>query len=425
MGLLELCFLSLLLPQQPAPQLPSASPDPATATAARQEPAPVAGDQPDPAEVLAMQAAERAGKDVDLQALEKLAGSHHAAIASRAAWLLGQQLSPQALEVLQTVATSVPHPDARIQAMAALLQKGNKNSVTAATAGLDDGDRRVRALAAQVLGKLRRPTSKAALLALLDRSTRATNSSEPAIDVQAAILALNDMAATDQLLPAATAVQAGAANSCGQALTFYFQNLSPKLPKAEEVTLLLSVLDHREAMLRRYAISRLGELAEPTTAVALERRLGSEGPELRPLLEVALTRVRNQKHGDQPAQPTAENPGFLAGLQQRWNGLSEQQQMVTAGFGGLFVLACTFVGFMWRRRRRALVAATHASVTDLIAPSEEYLEDLEVKAQELASEAETVELEETNFGDELRPGEETAWGASMPRRVGVRAADDS
>lgn len=372
-----------------------------------------------------MQAAERAGKDADVQALEKLAGSHHAAIASRATWLLGQQHAPQALEMLQGLATAAPQPDARVQAMAALLQKGNTNSVTAAVAGLDDADRRVRALAAQVLGKLRRPTSKAALLALLDRSTRATYGKEPAIDVQAAILALNDMAATDQLLPAATAVQAGTTTGCGQALTFYFQNLSPKLPKAEEVTLLLSVLDHRETMLRRYGISRLGELAEPTTAVALERRLGSEGPELRPLLEVALARVRNQAHGDQPTEPAVENHGFVAGLQQRWNDLSEQQQFVTAGFGGLFVLACTFVGFMWRRRRRALVAATHAPVADLIAPSEEYLEDLEAKAQELATEAETVELEETNFGDQLRPGEETAWGASMPRRVGVPAEDDS
>ena len=63
------------------------------------------------------------------------------------------------------------------------------------------------------------------------------------------------MAATDQLLPAATAVQAGTTTGCGQALTFYFQYLSPKLPKAEEVSLLLSVLDHREAMLRRYGIS--------------------------------------------------------------------------------------------------------------------------------------------------------------------------
>jgi hypothetical protein len=63
----------------------------------------------------------------------------------------------------------------RAQALQGLLRHHDVSSLATATAALEDSDRTVRTLAAELLGKLRRPTSIEPLLAVLDR-TRSSGS---------------------------------------------------------------------------------------------------------------------------------------------------------------------------------------------------------------------------------------------------------
>ena len=281
MRLLELCLLPLLSPQEPAPQPAVPSPAPAAETAVPSS--------SDDKQALAVQ--ERAGEKADPAVLAALASSVDAAVGARAAWRLGACKGPAVLEALQTVATKSPHADARAHAMQALMKANDVGSTATAIAALEDADRRVRTFAAQALGRLRRPAAKEPLLGLLDH-TRTHAEPGVATDVQAALLALNDLAATDLLLRAATAVHDGKAEGAGAALAFCCQSMSPQMPRAEEVTFLLAVLGHREQLVRRYAISRIAELDEPSAAAALEGRLAQEGDELRPLVQIALAQVR-------------------------------------------------------------------------------------------------------------------------------------
>lgn len=411
------------LPQEPTAPAPTPSapskPQPNAQSKATPPTATAAASTAPASDLEALQRLERDGKKANLAAAAALAASNDAAVASRATWLLSQIEDPNQPEALHELATKAPQADARLQAMAALLRQGQVRSVATATTGLDDPDRRVRAVAAQVLGKLRRPTSVAPLLALLDRRAPEDHGATPAIDVQAAILALHDLGAKDQLLATATAVQNGKVAGCGQALAFTFQDLSPQCAPKDELALLLAVLDHREPLLRRYAIGRLGELGDATAASALERRLGSEGAELRPLVEVALARVRKQAHGTESQATEAAADGPLQAVQQRWAGLTPPQQFILVGFGCLFVLAIGFVVIMVRRRSASVLSGTTTAVTDLVAPSDEYVAELAAEAEQIAAEAETIELDEPHGGDTLLPGEETAWAASVPDRDGT------
>jgi HEAT repeat protein len=411
MGLLELCLLPLLLPQQPASQAPTASPAPVAAATAPQgdgRPATAPAATADPVEVTELKAAEQGLATIDIEQLVALTASANPAVATRATWLLGQRKEPKAFEHLHELARSAPHTDMRLQAMSALLRHGNPTSAATAIAGLDDEDARVRSVAAQLLGRLRNPAGAAPLLALLDRSKKAKSQgpNQTTIDLQAAILALNDMEATEHLLTAATAIDASKAPGTGQALTFYFQNLSPRLAPRDEALLLVGVLGHRESMLRRYAIERLADLADPTASAALEGRLAQEGPELRPLLEVALARVRKQEHGQAQDAPKAPTDDVVQQLRERWSAMSQQQQYVTAGFAGLFVISSIFVFSMWRRRSRELLADDVPAVADLVAPSEEYLEELENEAAMAAEEAEAMAQTELTGGEEEQSAED-------------------
>jgi len=368
MLLLELCLLPLLSAQVPAPQVPPGD-------VPRAQAAPTA----EPADVAALAAAERAGADADVAVLAACTASPNAAVANRAAWLLARCLVPAATSPLQEVARASPHADARLLAMQALVRIGAPASVAVGCAALADQDRRVRTVAAQLLGRLRAPAGAPALLALLDRSSRLPAEDGPATDAAAALLALCDLADPANLLPAATTVHAGQQRGLGQALAFGFQTLSPKLDRPAEVTLLVAVLDHREALLRRYAITRLGELADPVSALALERRLASEGDELRPLVEVALARTRRQQHGRSDDGAT-----LLASLREAWNGLSETQRLAAGVSGGVLLLLLACAAIAVALRRRAAAQYDSEAATELVAPSDEYLAELERQARELA-----------------------------------------
>jgi HEAT repeat protein len=422
MGLSELCLSTLLSLPQPAPQTPMAAPVPAPVVPAS-TPAPTPSTQ-DPAatDAARLALAERTGKPVPIDALTQFLGAADAAVAARAAWLLGRHQDAAALPMLATAATTSAHTSVRLQAMAALLRHGSQRSLDAAIRGLDDADVQVRTIAAQLLGRLRSEAGRAPLLALLDRRAKADAGQGPTTDLQAAILALHDMEATAQLLPAATALNDSKVAGCGQALTFYFQSLSPRLPTSDEATLLLSVLDHREAMLRRYAISRLGELRVATTATALEQRLGVEGPELRPLLEVAIHQVRDQQHG---APTDASMPdGLLASLRQRWQSMPETQQLATAGFGGLLLVAAAALAIVWRRRRAALLDESAPAAVDLVAPSEEYLQAEVEAAEAAATDAIAADADADVIDVETVPGAFSTDGSSDAADTGLEVAED-
>lgn len=357
MGLLATCLLPLLAPQAP-------NPTPVTPT----PPAVVAPSQ-DPLDLAAVRAAEADDAKAEPAALVRAATGSDAALAARAAWLLarGDQLDRQSF--LQQVVATSPHADARLQAMQALLRKPEVGSTTTAVGALDDQDRRVRTLAAQLLGALARPTSREPLLALLQAQKNAA--AGPATDVQAALLALHDLDAHDLLLRAATAVHDSDAQGVGEALAFCLQQLAPKLDRDQQQLLALGLLDHREPLARRFAITRLAELGDATTMKALEGRLATEGPELRPLVEVALAHLRR----DSDHAPDADAAGALHGLDTKvrawWQQSSPMEQGLVASSPVVVFVLLLLV--LRRRRSDADPQQDGAAAAALVQPSAEFV----------------------------------------------------
>lgn len=374
MGLLELCLLPLLSPQEPAvTPAPESTPPAVSATPAS------------PEDLQDLLTAERAGEKANLVVLRRLCDSNTVPIAARAAWLLGRSKDPRAIELCCEVATAGHHVEARVQAMNALMLHKDPNSLASATTALQDGDRSVRALAAQLLGKLGRPTAADPLLAMIEHG-RNDVTAGPATDVQAALVALHDLKAARSLLRVATAIHDSKIKGTGEALAYCFQGLSPTLDQPQEVTTLLAVLDHREPLVRRYAIGRLAQIGDPNTASALEGRLGTESAELRPLVEVALSQVRS----DHSAVSADEFDRALANLQKlgamaesKWATLEDWQRWaVGAAPVGLILLWWAFGRLRRRHAARSVAMATAA----LVNPSEEYLEQMEAEAEEQAME---------------------------------------
>jgi hypothetical protein len=382
MGLLELCLLSLMSPQAPTAPAPAAS---AAAAVAAPTTAPAASSNDRDALV----ALERAGDKAPSEELVRLASVEDPAIAARAAWILARGKDATRVEPLQRVVAGSPHATARAQALQGLLRHHDVSSTATAIAALDDGDRTVRTLAAELLGKLRRPTAIEPLLAVLDRARSGTQPG-PATDLQAALLALHDLGASEHLLRAATAIQDGKAEDTGAALTFLLQGLAGKLDPARQQTLALALLDHRELLVRRFAIGRLAELGQPSAASALEGRLAKEGDELRPLVEVALAQVRK----DDLQPPTDEleralhNARAIQHATARW-----WQKLSPVAKGGVVAAPVLLITVLWllaRRRRAAAAAASAAATVALVQPSEEYVEQMAEEAEQLAAEAEQV-----------------------------------
>lgn len=408
MGLIELCLLSLLSPQEPVPAQtpPSAQPPEATWEAPAAPETGVAGDaaagataDDDRARLLA---AERAGDDADGNVLLALTQSDDAAIAARAAWLLGRSGNPAHLELLDDVVTQSHHADARLQALQSLRQRGDVATMPLAVQSLGDEDRRVRTVAVQLLGKLRRPAAVEPLVALIDTAAKG---SEPgaATDVQAALVTLADLGASKHLLRVATSIADGDVAETGTALTYCFQTLSPQLPPADETTTLVAVLSHREPMLRRYAITRLAELGSASAGAALEGRLAAETAELRPLVEVALAQIRRDRTA--PPQDELERAKQNALLlwsraKTEWHALPPLHQGLAAS-GTVFLL---IVVWFWRRaalRRRQAAAA--AETLAMVQPSEDYVAD----SQWQEGDDDGVPYEEQDWlaGDDAQAGE--------------------
>jgi len=391
MGLIELCLLSLVTAQEPNSTAPPvaghavAAPAPAPAPAPGQEPgstkepaaasksaiaADNAGAQ-DPRE--ALQAIEAAGAEADGKILLELAMASDAQVAARAAWLLGKSSNPEHKAELPAIAANSPHAEARLQALQAIRVAATNASTPIAITALDDDDRRVRTITVQLLGKLRRANAIAPLLDLISSSAKIA-SDEPATDVQAALLTLSDLDASQHLLRMSTAIGDGHAAGTGAALTYAFQTLSPKLESEAETTVLVAVLDHRESLLRRYAITRLTELDSKTALTALEGRLGKEGNELRPLIEVAIAQIRHdgrEPPKDEVERATANAHALWARTVSWWRTLDMPQQALVGSSPVVFLLLLWMVRRAARRRSHdedALAAAA------LVQPSDDYID---------------------------------------------------
>lgn len=381
MGLLASCLLFVLTPQEPAPATPSPVTTPAATT-------PAAAD-----EAATLAALEKAGDKADPAELARLANGADAAIATRAAWVLAKGKNKAALTPLHGVATESPHADARVHAMQAIARFQDVASTACAITALQDEDRRVRTFAAQLLGKLKRPTAVEPLLALIDES-RTKCAKGPATDLQAALLALHDLGAAAQLLRAATALHDSQAEGTGEALAFCCQDLVPTLPKAEQLTFLMAILGHREPLVRRHAIGRLAELGDPATAKALEGRLATEGDELRPLVQLALAQIRKEKltpPSDEVARATQNLQSIWHSARGSWERLDTTQQVLVGSVGVALLL--TVVVLLRHRRRRAASEAADALVA-LVQPSDEFVAQAAAEAEELAAAAEAVADEE-------------------------------
>ncbi|MBL8730330.1 MAG: hypothetical protein JNM25_18070 [Planctomycetes bacterium] len=415
MRLLEFCLLPLLSPQSPAP---AATPTPPEVVAAAATETAQGGDREQ------LLAAEQAGANADAKVLRQLADSTDVAVAARAAWLLGKLNQPEAETLLREVATGSPHAAARLQAMQPLTQKAQAASFATAVEALADADVGVRTLAAQLLGKLRRPAAVAPLMARIERGERTGDG--PATDLQAALLALHDLGAGDQLLRIATALDDRPAIGVGPALTWCFQELSPKLDPKTQTTLLVAALDHREPLLRRYAIGRLGELAVPSTANALEGRLAKETAELRPLVEVALAQVRGDDKpppSDEMERALANAKSLMAGARARWDRMPLQDRVIATTIPVSLLLVLMLAG---RLRRRRAQAVTAAATVALVAPSEEHLEQMAAEAEaeaEAMAAAADAELATDDEVFEQEAGETDGWGEPVDAEADAEAGE--
>lgn len=402
MGLLASCLLLLL-----APQAPQSPPIPVTLPAA------VAVAPQDPEGLGALRSAEADDTKTDAAAMVRLANGADAIIAARAAWLLARGTQPTRLASLQQVVTDSPHAEARLQALQALLRLREMGSTGTAVRALDDRDRRVRTLAAQLLGALQRPTAREPLLALLQ--AQKVSEPGPATDVQAALLALHDLDAHDLLLRAATAVHDGNAENVGQALVFCLQQMAPKLDRDAQLLLALGMLDHREALVRRFAITTLSQLGDPSHAKALQDRLQNETAELRPLLEVALAHLRQD---NAPAQHVSAL-ATLRGLDQRvkawWQDSSTIEKSAVAAVPGvlfvLLLLAMRRRGQFAEQTAHQTAAADAEAAAALVQPSAGF-ETAEQLAADLATDPETA------WGEQAEAPQETAFAtAAGPEQV--------
>lgn len=347
MGLIEICLFALVVPQGPAAGVTPA--------------------QPPRAQLAQLEAA---GEYADAAALTSLALHEDEAIAARAAWLLANSRNPSHVEALPRVAAESPHAAARLHGLHGLLQRRDPSSTTTALRALEDPDRAVRTVAANLLGALQRPTAIEPLLRVV-HAAATRGGDQDATDARAALVALADLGASQHLLRMATALDRTDAPACGEALAYAFQELSPQLDARRETTALIAVLGHRAPLLRRYAITRLTELNAPRSLAALEARLTREDAQLLPLIEVAIQQLRGGGAASQGEleRATADAEAFGARALEWWSSRRTPDKVA------LCVIPTALLVGLWLIRRalrdRAHLAEGEAAAA-LASHSDEY-----------------------------------------------------
>ncbi|MBK8979303.1 MAG: HEAT repeat domain-containing protein [Planctomycetes bacterium] len=323
--------------------------------------APAGADETVKAVVLALEAR---GPDA-AEELAEFLDADDPTIVARVAWSLGRGGYAAAAPKLGDLAVAHPDTQVRLQAMAALRTLRAKAGYGAAIQGLADPDPTIRAQAAGLLGQLGDRNAIDPLVAFVTSPRDDADRSAP--DRALAILALADLGCTEGLGEVAAAIETPTAAE-SQALAFAYQQLSPTLPKEQEVVALIGVLENPSPLLRRYAIQRLGELADPLATRALERSLARESKELRPLVEVSLAAVRGAVAAAADDRATAPTN---APAQSPWWKDRTVQQAGVAGLGALIVLGAG-LSIVLRRLRRRRDAEQWAGMVE---PSEGFVEE--------------------------------------------------
>lgn len=346
--------------QTDAPAAVTAGQNPETSTAAPgQEAAKAANDAAMREQAAAaLHRAEKTGLSADsLSDVTPLVQHADLAIAQRAAWLLGEWKTKDGVEALSQALSHSEHADLRLQCAAALDRIRDDSATESLVRGLHDSDMSVRAFAAQALARRKATGSDKQLIALIERE----GSVDPKAahkDVTAALIALVDIGNADSILPAAAAVRF-ASDETGEALAFLFQELSPKMGPDVEATALVASLDHCEPLLRRYAIQRLGELRNPSTARALEGRLATEDPALQPLIRVSLAQVRRDdvETGADLALRAKSNAIAIGRLVERqWSSMETGTRLSASAGAGVITIGMLLILLARRRARRAEAA---------------------------------------------------------------------
>ena len=306
----------------------------------------------------ALHRAEKTGLCADsLSDVTPLVQHADLAIAQRAAWLLGEWKTKDGVEALSQALSHSEHADLRLQCAAALDRIRDDGATDALVRGLHDADISVRAFASQALARRKATGSDKQLIALIERE----GGKEPKAahkDVTAALIALVDIGNADAILPAAAAVRF-ASDETGEALAFLFQELSPKMGPDIEATALVASLGHCEPMLRRYAIQRLGELRNPTTARALEGRLATEDAALQPLIRVSLAQVRRDdvETGADLALRAKSNAIAIGRMVERqWSSMETGTRLSASAVAGVITIGLMLILLARRRARRAEAA---------------------------------------------------------------------
>ena len=239
------------------------------------------------------------------------------------------------------------------------------------------------------------------MLGLINASAKA-GGDEPATDIQAALLALTDIGAEEQLLRMATAIHDGSPKATGPALAYAFERLSPTLSPADEATVLVAALGHAEPIVRRYAITRLTELGNADALAALEGRLAAEGDELRPLVEVAIAQLRDAgtpAPQNEVERAKANAKVLWAKTTSWWSGLSLANQGMIGASPILLLVVFTLLRRAGRRRAQAADAQAAAA---WVQPSDEYLDQQDEGFDE--------DNYEDDFDPEFDEGEYTEQG---------------
>lgn len=346
-------------------------------------------------------------------------------VASRAAWLLTEKPYPAAAPALTTLVTH-ESLEVRRNAVCALCALGKKAPRAAMRKALDDEDPSVRAVAAKHFGRFGKQSDATALLAIATR----TPSEGP--DRAAAILAIADLGAASDVVRT-TVLLTDPSKAEERALTWALQTTSRTLGEEGEVAAMLDVLAHPAMPVRRFAIERLGQLADPTSVDALERRLATEGDSLRPRIEAALVAARGPEF--QGANPLVEDEGLLLSLSI-----------------GLGVLGLLGIGFTLARRGRSsrqgpTVDASNDEFEDEFGEDfgEEFGEDFEDTSEEVfaddANEDYDEEIDETfaeDTGETLEESaeqvfddedaqleEELGWDDDTPTEVESPSSEDT
>lgn len=394
MGLLAAIAVFVLAPQ-----------DPSTTPAA-------------PTPAAALQAQEGRGRTADPRALAELALGDDA-VAERAAWLLAKTDGPTTLPALHTVVTAGKSAVARTHAMAGLLTRRRPDSDEFTRKALQDSDRRVRTLAAQLVAITQPRGARADLIALIERAV-AANEPGVATDVQAALVALHDLRSPDGVVALAQTIGGSTLQGCGDALAYLCQEFVPKLPTDERMAAYRTLATHREEAVRRVALNGLSAYRDPQTIALLQQRAAAETGPLQPLAAAALataTQAKAPADADLVAQAKHNAKALAAAVTGWWAKQSlARKSLAIAAPATLLVIGVTLLLVVRNRRRMAAEqAAAAAEAIALVQPSDEYLERAEAEAEQFAASAEQVADEIGLPLDDAATAEADAnWNAHAP-----------